>query len=514
MSVVSRRNFFSGVLGGFQERGEVKAGLEEHTGPLTRQQVKHLLQRTTFSISPQVIDKYVGKTASEVVDILFDNAKAKTSPTPPSFVNEVLYNPSNFSGDRQRQEQEKHSKHGGDYHWDLGAWWVTLMKNDRESILEKLTFFWHGHLTTQYANCESILVVPMYLQNDLFRKNFAGNFYTLLEKITIDGAMLVYLNGGDNRSEAPNENYARELLELYSLGVGNYTEYDVKEAAKILTGWKMKYFADESTTPNKGYLNPNDFDKNTKKFFDEVFTVNYEITQDNVYNNSVKKLINVILTKKGDVAAKFMMTKFYEYFVYARADKMDQGIINQLTSQLVASKFEFMPVLKTLLKSQHFFDEKNRGIQLKSPADTMVNVVGHFKYVDKYARNVMSELGLELFNPPNVSGWKGYRSWVSTKSLPTTIYYIHEVFTFNTNTDFINWADTIDNSGDLTKLTSRILETFLGKEVSEERFKQYSDTLAASSSAWISLKSDKNAAGQKVKELMQKVIKAPEFYLY
>ena len=509
MSGVSRRDFFENFWGA--KRAEVKAGWEEHTAPLSRQEVRHLLQRCTFALSPAVIDKYVGKTAGELVDLLF--SQANTNPGPPAFVNDVLYNPDNLSGNRKEEESQKLAKHSGDYNWDLGGWWVTQMKNDRESILEKLVFFWHGHLTTQYANCVNIPVIPMYLQNDLFRKNFAGSFYTLLEKITIDGAMLIYLNGNENISEAPNENFARELLELYTLGVGNYTEADVKAAAKILTGWKVKYFADESTTPNRGYFNPNDFDKNTKRFFDEAFTVNYEITQANVYNNSVKKLISVILSKKGTVAAKFMMRKLYRYFVYANPNETDEALVDQLAARLIAEKFEFMPVVKMMLKSKHFFDPENIGIQLKSPAEVIVNMVSHFKYVDRYARNVMSELGLELFNPPNVSGWKGYRSWVSTKSLPTSLYYIHEIFSFNTSADFAAWAEGIDNTGDPDRLTTRILETFFGRPVSTERFRGYTQMLAASAAEWQALRSDKNAAGQRVKKLMENVIKVPEFYL-
>jgi len=514
MSVVSRRDFLGGFLGSVTERGEVKAGWEEHTAPLSRTEVRHLLQRCTFAMSPSVIDKYVGKTAGEVVDELFANAQAGTSPVPPPFVNDVIYNPNNLSGNRKEEEAQKFNKHSGDYNWELGAWWVTQMKNNRESILEKLVLFWHGHLTTQYANCVTIPAIPMYLQNDLFRKNFAGNFYTLLEKITIDGAMLVYLNGNDNVSEAPNENYARELLELYSLGVGNYTEADVKAAAKILTGWKVKYFADESTTPNRGYFNPNDFDKNTKRFFDESFTVNYEVTQENVYTNSVKKLIQVILNKKGTVAAQFMMRKFYRYFVYANPNVTDEALINDLASKLVAGGFEFMPVLKMMLKSKHFFDEKNTGIQLKSPAETIAGMVSHFKYIDMYARNMMSELGMELFNPPNVSGWKGYRSWVSTKSLPTTIFFLDGILSFNTSpAEFAAWAEGIDNTGDRDRLTSRILETFFGRPVSAERFREYASLLAASQAEWSSVRNDKNGAGQRVRKLMDQVIKAPEFYL-
>jgi uncharacterized protein (DUF1800 family) len=506
MAVVTRRGFFEDFFN--LHRAEVQAGLEEHTSPLSRVEVRHLLQRCCFALSPEVIDKYVGKTASEVVDSLFKNGNL--NPNPPAFVNDQIRNPDKLSGAQKEAEASKLAQHYGDFNWDLGGWWVTQMKNDKESILEKMVFFWHGHLTTQYANCVNIPVIPMYLQNDLFRKNFAGNFYSLLEKISIDGAMLVYLNGGENVAEAPNENYARELLELYSLGVGNYTETDIKEAAKILTGWKVKYFSDESMTPNRGYFNPNDFDKNTKRFFEESFPVNYELTQENALTHSVRKLIQVILNKKGDIAAKFMMGKFYKYFVYANPSAQDQAIIQQLAAQLVADKFEFQPVLKKLLKSKHFFAPENIGIQLKSPAETIVNMVAHLKYVDKYARNVMSELGLELFNPPNVSGWKGYRSWVSTKSLPTTIFYIHEIFSYNTPADFADWAQKIDHTGDRARLASRILETFLGREVGPKRFSAFTDLLGAD---WSSIRSNKTEAGNRVRRVLELVIKTPEFYL-
>lgn len=514
MSAISRRGFFETISQAGHSRKSVSSSLDEYTNPLNRDQVKHLLHRTTFAIDPTEIDKNVGKTAGEIVDSLFNNAKTKLKPTPPHFVNDTLYNPDNHSGDRQRKEAELLDSHRGIYNWDLGGWWVGLMKQDKSSILEKLTLFWHGHLTTQYADDLSIPAIPMYLQNQLFRENFAGNFYTLLQKVTIDGAMLVYLNGDENVAGAPNENYARELMELYSLGVGNYTEDDVKEAAKILTGWKVKYFADESMTPNVAYFNGNDFDPNTKKFFDEFFTVDYDITQENVYKNSVKRLIEVILNKKGDVASRFMMTKLYKYFVYARPETMDEQIINQLADDLVSTGFEFEPVLKKMLKSKHFFDERNRGVQLKSPAETIVNIVSHFKFVDVYARNVMMTLGLELFNPPNVSGWSGYRSWVSTKSLPTTIYYIHEIFGYNTNTDFANWADKMDNTGSRERLMSRISDTFFGKNLSEERLEDYLSVLGSSDSEWQSIRWDKNAAGARVKSLMVKIVKTPEFYLF
>jgi uncharacterized protein (DUF1800 family) len=515
MGGISRRNFFEGLMASASTRAEVNISLDEFKQPLSRLQVQHLLRRTTFSLSNSIIDKYVGRTASEVVDELFANADAGINAPAPFFANDHIQNPGNLSGKAREEAEKKRSLLFGEYNFVLGEWWVTLMKKDTASILEKLVLFWHDHFATQFASCDNIPAISMYRQNDLFRKNYAGNLRTLLEQLSVDGAMLKYLNGNQNISSSPNENYARELMELFSLGVGNYTEQDVREAAKILTGWKVSYFLDEGT-PYKSFLNVGDFDKSSKLFMGEVFGVNYDVNEQNVFKNSIQKLIDVILTKKGQVAANYLSNKLYQYFVYANPEKIDNKVIDEMAALLLESKFELKPMLKKLLKSHHFFDDLNTGVQIKSPAETIVGLVRHLKYPDRYARNIMAVLGLELFNPPNVAGWRGYRSWISTKTLPTTIYYLKEIIDNNNNTALADWALSVEGTGDVRILTERMAELFLARPLSEERFKKLKNVFlgGAPDYEWYEIIKNKDQAGQRVRGFLFELVKAPEYFLF
>ncbi|MBK9933638.1 MAG: DUF1800 domain-containing protein [Cytophagaceae bacterium] len=515
MGSISRRDLWSSVFQGTIHRSKVSGSLDEYTIPLTRLQVQHLLRRASFNVTHDLINRYEGKRAGEIVEELFSNGDRNISPVPPFFVNDRLREPNNLSGKAKEDEEKKVALHRGEYNYTLGAWWVNLMKRDTASFLEKTTLFWHDHFATQFAICNNIPAISMYRQNDIFRKNYAGNFRTLLEKISIDGAMLLYLNGNENINEIPNENYARELMELFSLGVGNYTEQDIREAAKILTGWKITMFYDEHV-PYEAYLNADQFDKNPKLFMGEVFNVNYEINEKNVFEYSVKKLIDVILTKKGTEASKFISKKLYEYFVYANPEKTDATIIDQLAQILKNNNFEFKPMLKTLFKSQHFFDDLNIGVQLKSPAESIVGFTHHFDYSDLYTRNVMMALGLEILNPPNVAGWKGYRNWVSTKTLPATINFQKEILGGSSDSTLGDWIKNFTGYDDVSKLAPAILELFLARPVNATRLKKYQTVLTggAPDYEWYEIVKNQEQAGQRVRSLIEEIIKAPDYYLY
>ena len=248
----------------------------------------------------------------------------------------------------------------------------------------------------------------------------------------------------------------------------------------------------------------------------EVFSVNYEVNEQSVFKNSIQKLIEVILAKKGQASAKFICKKLYEYFVYANPQKLDNQIIDLMSQLLIENRFEIKPVLKKLLKSQHFFDDLNIGIQIKSPVETIVGMVKHIKYNDRYARNVMAVLGLELFNPPNVAGWKGYRSWISTKTLPTSIYFLKEIINDNSNLQLADWALKIESSGDVQILTERYLELFLARPVSEERFKKFKNVFlgGAPDYEWYEIIKNKEQAGQRIRSFLFELIKAPEYFLF
>ena len=517
MAEISRRSFLEDFF--YQKetskRLYINTNLGEFTPKLNRLQVAHLLRRTSFSVSKDLLDVYTGKNASEIVDLLFDQADKNLNPSPPYFSGDKIRNPANLSGTQKKEEESKVNKHNGDYNYELGEWWVKLMRANNSGILEKMTLFWHGHFASQFAVCPSIPALMMYRQNDLLRKNYAGNLRTLLEKLTIDGAMLRYLNGAENNSDSPNENYARELMELFSIGVGNYSEQDVREAAKILTGWKVTMFTDEGL-PYEGYLNPINFDKNTKLFMGEVFNVNYEINQQNVYENSVKKLISVLLNKKAKEAATFMSQKIYKFFVYANPEKVDKKVIDQMAQLLLDNNFDTRPLLKTLFKSQHFFDDLNIGVQIKSPAETLIGFTRHFVYNDRYVRNMMAVLGQELFNPPNVAGWRGYRSWISTKTLPQTIYFLVDEILITFKNDALGeWIKSISEFDNPKKLVEGIAELFFSRPISPERVIKFTNILLAGAPdyEWYDIVKNKEQAGLKVRVLLKEIIKSPDYYL-
>lgn len=516
MRPVSRRSLFDHFFQTKPLSDQVNSSLDEYTQPLTRPQVMHLLRRATFGTSIELINRYEGKRASEIVDDLFNIADRKVNPQAPFYVNAPLKNTINLSGKEKDDENQKKEKQVRDYNQSLGEWWIALMKKDADSILEKMVLFWHDHFATQYAICDGVPATAMYNQQDLFRKNYAGNFRTLLEKMSVDDAMLRYLNGKENIAEAPNENYARELLELFSIGVGNYTEQDVREAAKILTGWKVTMYNNEGYVPYKPYLVPQFFDKNNKSFMGETFTVNYEVNEANVYENSVKKLIATILSKKSKEASVFISKKLYEYFIYSNTEKIDAVFIDQMSKMLLNNQFEFKPLLKAIFKSQHFYDESIIGSQLKSPAETIIGITRHLNYTDTNTRNVMIQLGLELLNPPNVAGWKGYRNWVSTKTLPSTIFYIKEIINSNTNQQIGQWALTYSKVSDFKAFTTNMMELFLVQTKDEARIKKFTAVLLANAPdyEWAEIIKNQETLGQRVKGLLYEIIKAPDFYLF
>ena len=515
MGRISRSKLFDNIFNGISNRNNISGNLEEYTSPLSRLQVQHLLRRATFNVTHELINKYEGKKAGEVVDELFANADKTLNPAPPYFINDRFKNPINLKGKEKEDAEAKKALHKGLYNQELAAWWVNLMKKDTGSFLEKTVLFWHDHFATQYAICDNIPAISMYKQNDIFRINYAGNFRTLLEKISIDGAMLLYLNGNENISESPNENYARELMELFSLGVGNYSEQDIREAAKILTGWKISMYSDEPS-PYEAYLSPGHFDANPKLFMGEVFNVNYEINDKNVYDYSVKKLIDVLLSKKGTEASRFISRKLYEYFVYANPEKTDSAIIDQLAVILKNNNFEFKPMLKTLFKSQHFFDDLNIGVQLKSPPESIIGFSHHFEFNDRVTKNIMTALGLELLNPPNVAGWKGYRNWVSTKTLPSAINFLKDILHESSDFTLGAWIKNFKGFDDVAKLTPAILELFIARPVNSDRLKKYQSMLTggAPDYEWYEIVKNQEQAGQRVRTLLFEIIKAPDYYLY
>lgn len=386
-STLDRRAFFNRVLLGNEPVPmEILAGLEPYkpNEKLSESDALHLLRRTTFAPSKQDVARAMGMTTTQAVNALFSG---NTNPTPPSWAN-INPDTEQFSNPQARITEYYRR------YYELQEWWFDQMVKSSFSIVEKMTFFWHNHFCSDYLK----VYYPQYMfqQNALFRQYAWGNFRDLTKAVIADPAMLVYLDNVQSIKGNPNENFSRELLELFTLGVNNYTEQDVVEASRALTGWRINGL--------KGEFRQQLWDPGDKTFLGQKGTWNAD------------DIVRLIMANEH--CAKFIATKLYKYFVY---EVPDSTIVNQLAGLIVQNNFDLKPVLTALLSSAHFFDAQLRGAIIKSPLEFMISLPREFGVTDvpaSYAITMMTQQTLELLNPPTVEGWKGYHLWINTNTYP------------------------------------------------------------------------------------------------
>jgi uncharacterized protein (DUF1800 family) len=281
-------------------------------------------------------------------------------------------------------------------------WWVKRMIETPRPLEEKMTLFWHGHFATSYRTIENSY--HMFMQNELFRRNAVGDFRELLFSIIRDPAMLAYLDNDDSRKGKPNENLAREIMELFSLGVGNYTERDIKEGARALTGYT---FDDDRFVFNKG-----NHDDGKKTILGKSGTLDGE------------GFVTAILEQRA--CSEHIATKLYRYFVAdyptgrEEIDRPAKAVIHDLASAMLRSKYQLKPVLTRLFLSEHFYDPAIKNELIKSPVEL---VVGAVRSLNTPVRELgvlvaaVAAMGQSLGYPPSVKGWDGGRSWINTSTL-------------------------------------------------------------------------------------------------
>ena len=273
------------------------------------------------------------------------------------------------------------------------AWWMKRMAYGPSPLQEKLTLFWHGHFTTSAKDERAALL--MWNQNELLRRNAVGNFRSFVQQISRDPAMLDYLNNQQNRKAHPNENYARELMELFTLGIGNYTEYDIREGARAFTGWA--HDGDEFI------FRKYDHDTGNKKFFGKTG----DFDGDDV--------IDIILAHPA--CAKYITGRFWNHFVY---EDPEPALCESLGQHFREAKWEMRPVLRQIFASQGFYSDRAIGAQIKSPIQLIVGTVrmlGLDMPDQRVLRAALSQMGQVPLEPPNVKGWPGGRTWVNTSTL-------------------------------------------------------------------------------------------------
>lgn len=371
------------------------SGLNAYAVPLDKNKAEHLYRRLGFSASVDTIDQAIGQTANAIVDNLVNQAINSAPIAPPVWAN---WNNSNYPADDDARNAMVNAQRQ-----EFRLTYTNALLNN--TLADRMSFFWSNHVVTKLDvyDCNSFL----YRYINCLQRNALGNFRTFISEIGLTSAMLYYLDGVYNNSNNPNENYGRELYELFTLGEGNgYTEQDIIETAKALTGYVERgELGCEAVT-----FDPTRHDTGSKTILGQTGNWGYD------------DVIDILFQQRPDEIAWFICKKLYEFFVHP--DSSDNAgnaetIIQGMAATFVANNFEIAPVLSQLFKSEHFFDDTAIGVIIKSPFDMYLNLIKEtdFAYDDNVLNTAISAstlLSQEIFNPFDVEGWQRDRTWINT----------------------------------------------------------------------------------------------------
>lgn len=459
------------------------SGLTPYTGQWTENEIIHLLKRTMFGAKKQDIDYFKTKTITETINELLNPVAGLPNPPVKEYtvattviapdtniaLGDTWVNDANLDGSIQSYRRGSFKK-----------WWMGVMVNQDRSVREKMTLFLHNHFSTETNDVGN----PNYIYNHhtLLRTNAVGNFKALTRSVTLDPAMLVYLNGQVNTATAPDENYGRELQELFCCGKGpdsQYTESDVKMAAKVLTGWR------NDSTKFSSYFTASRHDTTTKQF--SAFYQNKTIlgrSGATAGDLEITDLIDMIFSTNE--VAKYVCRRIYRWFVYYEIDAaIEVNVITPLAAIFRNNNYELKPVLNALLSSEHFFDAAIMGCQIKSPVDLVVGMCRElnvqFQPATDYASNYglwnylvssVSNMQQNIGDPPDVSGWKAYYQapqfyeiWINSDTYPKRAQFTDTMclsgYTYNGKkiiVDGIAYAQSLSNPGDPNILLNDVLK--------------------------------------------------------
>ena len=288
---------------------------------------------------------------------------------------------------------------------DLIRWWVTRMLNTTSPFVEKMTLFWHGHFATSGEKVRP--AYKMWQQNETFRQNGLGNFRRLAKAVSRDPAMMVWLDTVQSKKEHPNENFAREVMELFTLGEGHYTESDVKEAARAFTGYRID-------PRNQSFrFAAKQFDEGMKTFMGNTGPWDGD------------QVLDIIVSQPQ--CARFIAAKIWKFFAY---DDPEPNLVDALASEFRNLHYEVRPFMKSLLLSEEFYSSKARNTQIKSPVQFLVQALRTLSIPlpdSNFVDFAFRQMGQIPFFPPNVKGWDGGKSWINTATLTFRYKLAHQL---------------------------------------------------------------------------------------
>ncbi len=421
----------------------VKAGLEPFNPaaqkPWDKRRAAHLLRRTSIGVNKSEIDQILSLDPVTAANQIVDEVLNTPRPAPPSWY------PSGTNDGEQKKEVK-----------------LTWLEDMRISGLrEKMAFFWSNHFVTAGKAYNFSSYMFQYL--DVLRKHALGNFKDFTHEMGLTPAMLIYLDSIKNKDAGPNENYARELLELFTMGIfnqnglENYSQNDIAELARAFTGLRI----DEANLSY--YVDDKRHDFGIKTIFGQTGQFGYD------------EAVDIIFDLRTSEIAYYVCSRLYRFFVHAVPDT---AVVNEMTDIFLANNFEIAPVMRALLASEHFFEDHFIGARYKSPVELLnglaveaglnIDEVGALEIFENCDR-----LGQKIFDPPNVAGWSGYQSWLSTGTLPLRWEYAGEMINGSgdyPSANLIPLANQMSDPNDPYMLSRDLADFFLPQELDEEEY--------------------------------------------
>jgi uncharacterized protein (DUF1800 family) len=365
----------------------------------------HLLGRAGFGGSPQETSDLHKMGLDQAVSYLVDYDRIPDNEPAPDWAHPVpdvleqqqAYGEAMKMADEEtkRKLQEARNYERRAQIFDLRYWWLRRMALGPRPFQEKMTLFWHGHFATGFDKVD--LPYLLWLQNETLRRNALAPFEQLLVAVARDPAMLIYLDGAYSHKGRPNENFAREVMELFTLGEGHYTEQDIQQAAKAYTGWSL-------SKDRQAYeYHPNDHDNGPKTVFGQTG------------NFTGEQVLGMIVAKPE--CAEFISAKIWRFFVQ---DEPPAALVTALGSEFQAHGMDIKHLMNKIFRSREFYAPDVVRAQIKSPAQWLVNAAHQLESplpTRPMSLAILTALGQDLFQPPNVKGWPGGITWITTTSL-------------------------------------------------------------------------------------------------
>ena len=374
---------------------------------LSYDDARHLLNRTGFGATEAEIQGFVGMTREEAARKLLADTRTVAVTSAPAWTHDPgpLRYPrrgENASDVERKQFQQEQIREG----LELRGWWVEEMIRTPSPLTERMTLFWHNHFVSGQQKVK--LAQLMYRQNVTLRANALRRFGDLLHAVARDPAMVIYLDNAQNRKGTPNENFAREVMELFTLGEGHYGEQDIKEAARAFTGWSL--------------------DRDTGQFVFRRFIHDYgqKTVLGKTGNLDGDDVLDILLARPE--TAEFVMAKLWREFVSPDPDEKE---VKRIAARFRDSRYDVKVALQALLTSDAFYAAENRGVLVKSPVDLVVGTLHQFGM--RPGETVpfavaAAAMGQNLFAPPNVKGWPGGEAWINASTLLARKAFLDRLF--------------------------------------------------------------------------------------